>query len=43
LTGLESSGLRGVISQNVDGLHQAAAPTRVIGLHGDIGRLMPGL
>ena len=40
LVGLESAGLRGVITQNVDGLHQAAGSRGVINLHGDIGRVV---
>ena len=40
LAGLESLGLRGVITQNVDGLHQAAGSRGVINLHGDIARVV---
>jgi NAD-dependent SIR2 family protein deacetylase len=40
LAGLESFGLRGVITQNVDGLHQAAGSRGVINLHGDIARVV---
>ena len=40
LVGLESLGLRGVITQNVDGLHQAAGSRGVINLHGDIARVV---
>ena len=40
LAGLEAAGLRGVITQNVDGLHQAAGSRGVINLHGDIARVV---
>lgn len=40
LVDLESAGLVGVLTQNVDGLHQAAGSTRVINLHGDIGQVV---
>ena len=40
LVGLEAAGLRGVITQNVDGLHQAAGSRGVINLHGDIARVV---
>jgi len=40
LAGLETAGLRGVITQNVDGLHQAAGSRGVINLHGDIARVV---
>jgi len=36
LVRLEAAGLRGVITQNVDGLHTAAGSTSVIDLHGRI-------
>ena len=36
LARLEGSGLRGVVTQNVDGLHQAAGSRNVVDLHGDI-------
>jgi len=40
LAALETAGLCGVITQNVDGLHQAAGSRRVVNLHGDIGRVV---
>ena len=40
LVELEASGLQGVITQNVDGLHQAAGSRTVINLHGDIARVV---
>jgi len=40
LAGLEAAGLRGVITQNVDGLHQASGSRAVINLHGDIARVV---
>ncbi len=40
LATLETAGLCGVITQNVDGLHQAAGSRRVVNLHGDIGRVV---
>ncbi len=40
LVELESHGLRGVITQNVDGLHQAAGSRTVVNLHGDISRVV---
>jgi NAD-dependent SIR2 family protein deacetylase len=40
LADLESVGLTGVITQNVDGLHSAAGSTRVINLHGDIASVV---
>ncbi len=40
LAALESSGLVGVITQNVDGLHRAAGSTRVVELHGAIARVI---
>lgn len=51
LVDLEASGLQGVLTQNVDGLHAAAGSTAVIDLHGriadvvclDCGRLSPRL
>jgi NAD-dependent SIR2 family protein deacetylase len=36
LVDLERAGLRGVITQNVDGLHTAAGSSQVINLHGEI-------
>jgi NAD-dependent SIR2 family protein deacetylase len=33
----ESGALRGIITQNVDGLHQAAGSRRVVELHGNLG------
>ncbi len=36
LAALEAHGLRGVVTQNVDGLHAAAGSTTVIDLHGEI-------
>ena len=44
LVELEAHGLHGVITQNVDGLHQAAGSRDVVNLHGDIvARGLPGL
>jgi NAD-dependent SIR2 family protein deacetylase len=40
LVQLESCGLQGVITQNVDGLHQAAGSRTVVNLHGDISRVV---
>ena len=40
LAELEAYGLRGVITQNVDGLHQAAGSRTVVNLHGDIARVV---
>jgi NAD-dependent SIR2 family protein deacetylase len=40
LTDLETAGLTGVITQNVDGLHSAAGSTHVINLHGDIATVV---
>lgn len=40
LVDLEHMGLRGVITQNVDGLHTAAGSSRVINLHGEIARVV---
>ncbi len=40
LVELEPTGLVGVLTQNVDGLHQRAGSSRVINLHGDIGRVV---
>ena len=40
LADLETAGLTGVITQNVDGLHSAAGSTRVINLHGDIATVV---
>ncbi len=40
LVGLETAGLRGVITQNVDGLHAAAGTSSVINLHGDIATVI---
>lgn len=40
LVDLEPAGLVGVLTQNVDGLHQAAGSARVINLHGDIGTVI---
>ena len=40
LVTLEAVGLQGVITQNVDGLHQAAGSSRVVNLHGDIARVV---
>jgi NAD-dependent SIR2 family protein deacetylase len=40
LVDLESAGLNGVITQNVDGLHTAAGSRRVINLHGDIATVV---
>jgi NAD-dependent SIR2 family protein deacetylase len=40
LADLETLGLTGVITQNVDGLHSAAGSTRVINLHGDIATVV---
>ncbi len=40
LAALEASGtVRGVITQNVDGLHQAAGSRRVVELHGSLARV----
>jgi len=40
LARLEAAGLvRGLITQNVDGLHQAAGSTRVLELHGSLARV----
>ena len=40
LADLETAGLTGVITQNVDGLHAAAGSRRVITLHGDIAAVI---
>ena len=40
LAGLARHGLQGVITQNVDGLHQAAGSPRVLDLHGRIDRVL---
>jgi NAD-dependent SIR2 family protein deacetylase len=40
LAALEASGLRGVITQNVDGLHTAAGSREVINLHGEIAMVV---
>ena len=40
LADLETAGLAGVITQNVDGLHAAAGSSRVINLHGDIASVV---
>jgi NAD-dependent SIR2 family protein deacetylase len=40
LVDLESAGLCGVITQNVDGLHTAAGSSRVINLHGEIATVV---
>ena len=40
LAALQTVGLVGVITQNVDGLHSAAGSTRVINLHGDIATVV---
>jgi NAD-dependent SIR2 family protein deacetylase len=40
LVALEAFGLLAVITQNVDGLHQAAGSRRVVNLHGDIARVV---
>jgi len=40
LADLETAGLTGVITQNVDGLHVAAGSRRVITLHGDIAAVI---
>ena len=40
LAELEKSGLRGVVTQNVDGLHQAAGSRNVVNLHGDIAAVV---
>ena len=40
LVDLETAGLAGVITQNVDGLHAAAGSRRVITLHGDIATVI---
>lgn len=40
LVGLERAGLAGVVTQNVDGLHQAAGSSSVVNLHGEIGRVI---
>jgi NAD-dependent SIR2 family protein deacetylase len=40
LAALEGSGLVGVVTQNVDGLHQAAGSRNVIDLHGDIATVL---
>ncbi len=40
LVDLESTGLRGVITQNVDGLHASAGSSRVINLHGEIAAVI---
>ena len=38
---LQSAGmLRGIITQNVDGLHQAAGARDVVELHGTLGRVV---
>src|SRR3712207_8798749 len=40
LAALEGSGLIGVVTQNVDGLHQAAGSRNVVDLHGDIASVV---
>ncbi|HEV2928183.1 MAG TPA: Sir2 family NAD-dependent protein deacetylase, partial [Propionibacteriaceae bacterium] len=40
LAELEKAGLRGVVTQNVDGLHQAAGSRNVVNLHGDIAAVV---
>jgi NAD-dependent SIR2 family protein deacetylase len=40
LAALEGSGLVGVVTQNVDGLHRAAGSRRVVDLHGDIASVI---
>ena len=40
LATLEGSGLIGVVTQNVDGLHQAAGSRNVVDLHGDIAAVV---
>jgi NAD-dependent SIR2 family protein deacetylase len=40
LADLQTVGLAGVITQNVDGLHAAAGSRRVINLHGDIAAVI---
>jgi NAD-dependent SIR2 family protein deacetylase len=40
LAALEGSGLVGVVTQNVDGLHRAAGSRRVVDLHGDIASVV---
>lgn len=40
LARLEAAGLTGVITQNVDGLHEAAGSSRVIDLHGRIDEVI---
>jgi NAD-dependent SIR2 family protein deacetylase len=40
LADLETAGLAGVITQNVDGLHAAAGTQRLITLHGDIATVI---
>ncbi len=40
LAALETAGLAGVITQNVDGLHAAAGTQRLITLHGDIATVI---
>jgi len=40
LADLETAGLAGVITQNVDGLHSAAGSKSVINLHGDIASVV---
>jgi NAD-dependent SIR2 family protein deacetylase len=40
LVDLEATGLAGVITQNVDGLHAAAGSRHVINLHGDIASVL---
>jgi NAD-dependent SIR2 family protein deacetylase len=40
LADLETAGLAGVITQNVDGLHAAAGSRRLITLHGDIATVI---
>jgi NAD-dependent SIR2 family protein deacetylase len=40
LADLESAGLAGVITQNVDGLHSTAGTRHVINLHGDIASVV---
>jgi NAD-dependent SIR2 family protein deacetylase len=40
LAALEGSGLIGVVTQNVDGLHRAAGSRRVVDLHGDIASVV---
>jgi NAD-dependent SIR2 family protein deacetylase len=40
LATLEGAGLLGVVTQNVDGLHQAAGSRNVVDLHGDIAAVV---